>query len=552
MTMDPTFSAGVAALQAGRYADALALFAPLAERQPRGVDVLLGLASAQLGVGDARAALATALEVRTIAPHAPAALYVIGPAAALSDDEQRFRECLMHLRQLPPAAAADFGGFWTARLLEHGHVIAAERVQRQLVAVAPGDYRARVAHADTLLRLGEAEAAGAALAEALKLDQTRGDAHALLAQQCLQVGDLAASKRAALAALARNPRLVPAYAALADIEPAAIDDAMLSQLRTLAAESGRAVEDRAAAGLALAAALDAKGRHAHAFSCITAARDELRAADLQRGKPYRRDATAARLAAELRLFPRQLLAEPAPARERGRGLVFIVGMPRSGSTLVDQALAGHSQVASRGESMALSGVRARFDAEVGGGGADAAIQRHGDDWAALYHSGAPSAPTIVDKNLFNFWNLGLISRLFPAARIAIIRRDPVDVCFSIFRRAFIGEHAFANDIEDLAHYHRCFDRLADHWREALPDAVLEVRYETLVQDFEPGIRAILDHCRLPFEPSCVRFHETKRTVTTSSAAQVRQPLFTSGVGRWRAYAAQLQPLIEALDRYKLP
>jgi tetratricopeptide (TPR) repeat protein len=551
MTMDPTFSAGVAALQAGRYADALALFAPLAERQPRSVDVLLGLASAQLGAGDARAALATATHARTIAPHSSAALYVMGPAAALANHEQRFVECLTNLRQLPASQAADLGAFWTARLLEHGHVLAAERVQRQLVAMAPGDYGAYVAHADTLLRLGETDAAGAALAEAFKHDQARGEAHALLAQQRMQVGDLDAAKQAAYAAIARNPRLVPAYAALADIDPAAIDDAMVDQLGALAAEDDGMVENRAAASLALAAALDAKGRYAEAFACIAAARQRLRAADLQRGKAYRRDATAARLSAELRLFPRQLLADPAPAPERGRGLVFIVGMPRSGSTLVDQALAGHSHVASRGESMALNSVRARFDAEVAAG-ADAAVQRHGQHWEALYRSGAPSAQTIADKNLFNFWNVGLIARLFPAARITIMRRDPVDVCFSIFRHAFIGEHAFANDIEDLAHYHRCFDRLADHWRDALPHAVLEVRYETLVQDFESGIRAILEHCRLPFEPACVRFHETKRVVSTSSAAQVRQPLFTSGVGRWRAYAAHLQPLIEALERNKPP
>jgi hypothetical protein len=126
----------------------------------------------------------------------------------------------------------------------------------------------------------------------------------------------------------------------------------------------------------------------------------------------------------------------------------------------------------------------------------------------------------------------------------------VDVCFSIFKRAFIGEHAFANDIEDLAHYHRCFDRLADHWRTALPHTVLEVGYEALVQDFETGLRAILEHCGLPFEPACVRFHESRRAVSTSSAAQVRQPLFTAGIGRWRPYARQLQPLIEALERHK--
>jgi hypothetical protein len=286
---------------------------------------------------------------------------------------------------------------------------------------------------------------------------------------------------------------------------------------------------------------------------MTAAHRELGRAAAQRGRPYQRQQTAARLAAEMRMFSADVLRKAPPAPERGRGLLFIVSMPRSGSTLVDQALAGHSQVASRGESRALHIVRGLFDAQLTNhSDPDLLVQRFGAAWDDTYRAGAPAAQVVVDKNLFNFWNVGLIARLFPAARVVIVRRDPVDVCFSIFRRAFIGEHAFADDLEDLAHYHRCFDRLVDHWREALPGAVLEVSYEALVQDFETGVRAVLDHAGLPFEQACVRFHETKRPVSTASAAQVRQPLFTAGVGRWRAYAQQLQPLIEALRLHKQP
>ncbi len=550
MTEGPTFSAGVAALEAGRYVDALALFMPLAQRSPPSETVLLALASAQLGVGDAAAALRSAQAARAITQDKTSALYVLAPAAALAGNEALFRSCLDRLGELAASEIAALGAFWTTRLTEHGQLGAAADVQRRLVALLPQDYAVRIAYADTLLRIGESAAAGAALAAALQLDRSRSEAHALLAQQRLQSGDLDGAKKSALTAIAGDPHAVPAYAALAEIDPAAIDETMAERLSEVVRETRTSPENRAAAGMALAAALDASARYEDAFAAIVQARRELAHADAQRGRRYQRDLTTQKADAEMRLFSTAALAKPASDPARGGGLVFIVGMPRSGSTLVDQALASHSRVISRGESNALPSVRAEFDAELARRpDPDAATARHGERWDLLYRAGA-RAPLLVDKNLFNFWNVGLIARLFPAARVILVRRDPVDVCFSIFRRAFLGEHPFANDLEDLAHYHRCFDRLADHWLGAAPESVLEVSYEALVQDFETGVRVILAHCGLTFEAACLRFHENTRPVATSSAAQVRRPLFTAGVGRWRPYARQLQPLIAALEKYK--
>lgn len=549
MTAEMTFAAGVAALEAGRYADALAHFAPLAAQRPDDLNVLLALASAQLGAGDARAALQTANEARQKAPDA--AWHVLAPAAALANDDAVFRACLDQLGRTSMQNALALGAFWTARLIEHGHFEAAARVQGELAAVAQDNYDVRLTQADVTLRMGDTDTAHAALAEALNIDDTRAEAHALMAQLQLQMGDLDAARQSALAAIARNPHAVPAYAALADIDASALDDEALRRLRVITRQHPSTPENRAAAGMTLAAALDARGAHDDAFMAIVTARQELKHADFQRGKPYRREDTEARLAAELRLFPSELLSGPARDARLGAGLIFIVGMPRSGSTLVDQALASHSHVASRGESRAFQFVRAQFDAELKQSiTPDALIDKRRAQWDRLYRADAPAAATLVDKNLFNFWNVGLIARLFPAARVVLVRRDPIDVCFSIFKRAFIGDHSFANDLDDLAHYHRCFDRLADHWRTALPRSVLEVRYERLVQDFETGLRAILDHCALPFEAACLRFHETRRSVSTSSAAQVRQPIFTAGVGRSRPYAQHLKPLIAALERYR--
>jgi tetratricopeptide (TPR) repeat protein len=283
MTADQTLSAGVAALEQGRYADALAHFAPLAKQRPGDINVLLALASAQLGAGDAGAALITATDARAKAPNPIAALYVLAPAAALTDEEETFRACLTQLSNMAPKEALGLGAFWTARLIEHGHFVAAARVQRELVALAPENYDVRVGEADTLLRMGETDAAGAALGEALRLDAARGEAHALMAQQRLQAGDLDGAKQSALAAISRSPHAVPAYAALAELDPSALDDDMLSRLREVTREDRASPENRAAAGMALAAALDARGRRDDAFDAILEARHELARADVQRG-----------------------------------------------------------------------------------------------------------------------------------------------------------------------------------------------------------------------------------------------------------------------------
>jgi tetratricopeptide (TPR) repeat protein len=233
--------------------------------------------------------------------------------------------------------------------------------------------------------------------------------------------------------------------------------------------------------------------------------------------------------------------------------VFIVGMPRSGTTLVEQTLASHPAVFGGGERPEMSRMITRINAERAGGmtASDGmtgeALRRMGAEYVSALRALAPGAARITDKMPGNFQNLGLIRLILPNARIIHLVRDPVDTCLSCFSKLFAAEQAFSYDLAELGRYHRAYQRLMAYWRSVLAaEILLEVQYEALVEDFETQARLIVAHCGLEWNPACLEFHKTSRPVHTASMTQVRQPIYRSSVGRWRPDAALLQPLLEAL------
>jgi hypothetical protein len=235
---------------------------------------------------------------------------------------------------------------------------------------------------------------------------------------------------------------------------------------------------------------------------------------------------------------------------------FIVGMPRSGTTLVEQTLASHQAIFGAGERSELSQAIERLNGERFGAGpfpeavwtmTGEKFRKMGAEYVAALHPLAPNAARITDKMPGNFLYLGLIRLILPNARIIHVRRDPVDTCLSCFSKLFKGEQAFSYDLAELGRYHRSYQRLMAHWRSVLPeDAMLEVEYEALVRDFDTQARRIVAHCGLQWDPACLEFYKTSRPVHTASMVQVRQPIYHSSVGRWRPDPALLQPLLEAL------
>jgi tetratricopeptide (TPR) repeat protein len=235
--------------------------------------------------------------------------------------------------------------------------------------------------------------------------------------------------------------------------------------------------------------------------------------------------------------------------------VFIVGMIRSGSTLVEQVLGSHPRVFAAGERKDFANALKTLGADDTGATKAAAgwllngenLRGLGTTYLTGLTAGTPAADKIVDKMPANFRFLGLIHLALPNARVIHTCRDPIDTCLSCFSTLFSDEQPFTYDLGELGRYYRAYQRLMEHWRHALPEGVmLEVKYEELVTDFERQARRIVAHCGLEWDDRCLSFYETRRPVKTASVVQVRQPIYRSSVGRWRPDSDLLRPLLEAL------
>ena len=232
-----------------------------------------------------------------------------------------------------------------------------------------------------------------------------------------------------------------------------------------------------------------------------------------------------------------------------RAPIFIVGLPRSGSTLIEQILASHPEVEGTMELQNVPSIVRDLDLKPPSGYPESVTMldhsvlaalgaRYLDETAALH----PERPYFTDKLPNNFLHVGLIAAMLPNAILVDARRHPMDACFSAYKQHFAEGQTFTYDLEDLGRYYRGYLALMRHWRAVLPGRVHTVHYEAVVASPETEIRSLLSHCGLSFDERCLRFHETKRSVRTASAEQVRQPLYATGVGYWRHFEAELAPL----------
>jgi hypothetical protein len=304
-------------------------------------------------------------------------------------------------------------------------------------------------------------------------------------------------------------------------------------------------------------------RHALAKELEDLGRFDESFAHLEAGKVRQRAALRYDVAGDLRLFEavmRQFpaITEPPAIDQRlGEEAIFVVGLPRTGTTLVERILSTHPDVASAGESQNFGVLLKRATGSRSPRVLDEDTIARADtvDFAALGREylkrTKPDAvkPRFVDKMPLNYFYLGHIARALPAARFVVLRRDPRDTGLSLFRQLFatrFSYYGFALDLRDIARYYAAFDRLVRHWRTVLPGRVLELQYEALVREPTEESGRLLAHCRLPWDPAVVEFQHNPAAVATASAVQVRQPLNAASVGRWRRYESQLAPMIETL------
>ena len=353
-------------------------------------------------------------------------------------------------------------------------------------------------------------------------------------------------------ALALKPDYAQAHFNRADIKTFSRADPSLHDLENLAARAGDLPAKQAPyVHYALAKALEDIADYAASFEQI------VKGSALRRGQiVYDEVGTRA-------FFHRLAAAFDAEAIDRlqGRGCasslpIFIAGMPRSGTTLIEQILSGHPLVHAAGELTVLDAVAAdafRADGAHPGypeclrGIDDDTLARLGDAYIGRLPKRSDLKARVTDKLPGNFINIGLIHLALPNARIIHVVRDAADTCMSCFSKLFREGQEFSYDLAELGRYYRYYSQLMDHWRSVLPQgAMLEVRYEDVVDDLEGQSRRITDYCGLPWDDRCLSFHETERAVGTASALQVRRPIYRSSLQRWRRFAAYLEPLLREL------
>jgi tetratricopeptide (TPR) repeat protein len=273
------------------------------------------------------------------------------------------------------------------------------------------------------------------------------------------------------------------------------------------------------------------------------------------GINYNPEATSQWMASVANVFTPVLLERLGGQGAASTLPVFVVGMPRSGTTLVEQILASHPEIHGAGE---LAHIQSLVSALGDFPGAmdrltAAQLRQCGETYLAAVSPLARGKKHVVDKMPVNFVYAGLIRLILPGAKIIHSRRDPVDTCLSCYSKLFTAEQSFSYDMAELGSFHRDYRKLMAHWRETLPaEQFLEVDYEAVVEDVEQQARRMLDFIGVPWDPACLQFHRNKRAVKTASVNQVRQPLYRSSAGRWRQHEAQLGPLLQALERDESP
>jgi tetratricopeptide (TPR) repeat protein len=469
--------------------------------------------------------------------------------------------------------------------MESGNLEAAAAALGRAAALAPQAPEPRYFLGLALARLGRPEAALEALGAALALKADLRPALRALSDLLQSLGRKAEATAAIRRLLALDPGDVTGLYQLARHDRAALTAADKARLEA-AAEGGTAPASTAC--LALAEIHDAEGDADKAFLYLKRGNDMVHRAlarndgrapaapALGQGPAPRRMAPQQALAdmgqrssfAQL-VFNEAFLAQHAGLGHASSLPIFILGMPRSGSTLIEQILASHPQVHGAGELDAAekSLVEMRWPYEgylqQGPESLPQAMARFsppprpahryfrelGAGYVKALRAHSARARRITDKMPINYLYIGMIHLCLPKAVILHSVRDPLDTCLSCYWRPFTSGYETSYDLTLLGQHYRLYRQVMAHWDRLLPGRVIDVVYERLVADPEAEIRRLLAACGLPWDDACLSFHETRRPVGTASASQVREPIFTRGVGRWRRYEAHLGPLIEALGPY---
>ncbi|MFI4934383.1 MAG: sulfotransferase [Caulobacterales bacterium] len=457
-------------------------------------------------------------------------------------------------RKAERLAPADFRAPYSLAVIDiqRQRLASAHRRLKGVVALKPDLFTAWHNLGSLNQELGLWDEAVHAYAQALALNADAAETRQALAAALATLGriDEAVDQHRILAAdPARRWRSLTRIAIL---KPQAISEAELGDIQRGAADPQLDAETRAGLDFALGEALERRGLDEGAFTAF-AEGNRLKFEVLANGPAATRPAAVRQAHVAAADHVRRFFTPGVIAANTGRGSpsaapIFIVGMPRSGSTLVEQILASHPGVVGLDETAALSRLlNGRYPEAID----PAWLRRLAAAYLeAMRGQGWTGAPRFVDKTLENYLHVGLISLMFPRAAILHTVRDPVDTCLACYRQLFaVGAETFY-DLAQIGAEYVTYRQVMDHWREVLPGRIAEVSYEALLAAPEAQTRwLVTEACGLPWDPACLRFFETNRPVKTASAAQVRQPIYDTARQRWLRYERHLAPLLEALGPY---
>ncbi|HEY1737038.1 MAG TPA: sulfotransferase [Methylovirgula sp.] len=467
-------------------------------------------------------------------------------AGRAPDAERAYRRVL----GLNPLHAESFDGLGQIAA-RAGRFTAAVEMFGKAIAIKPGVGGFHLNLGNALKELGRIDDAITAYEKAIALKPDLAEAYGNLGSLYISQGRGDDACRAYEQAIERRPERGAYYRLRAFIKPIHPSDPLFVRMEKLAETMATLSEtDQMELHFALAAAHGDSGDYARSSPHFLAGNR------MKRRRVRYDEAKALAWTARIEeIFSRDFLAERADFGLATQRPIFVVGMPRSGSTLIEQILASHPDVYGAGELQILphllrhvSAARHAIFPEFTAALTASDVNHLAEQYLTILGAEAGSASRIVDKHLENFNALGLISLMLPRAKIIHIQRDPIATCLSAFAKLFNGNHLpYTYDLGELGRFYRAYERLMIHWRDVLPKGMmLEIRYEDLVGDFDRHARAIIAHCGLDWDDRCERFHETERVVKTASALQVRQPLYDTAVAKWHEYEDLVEQLTAAL------
>jgi tetratricopeptide (TPR) repeat protein len=472
----------------------------------------------------------------------------IGIERGVFDDAELLLDALLQLAPDYQAARHDY-----ARALVERHKYQRAREELEtLLKIDPNNRHYRTLYATTHVGLGEHEKAITLYRDLLVDAPQAAELHLSVAHSLKTLGRSDESIDAYRAAAAARPNFGDAYWSLANLKTYRFTDGEISRMRAAESSPATAPVDRYHLCFALGKAFEDLGDFQESYRCYE------RGNALKRSESrYRPEVIETNTRKQIEICTREFFSSRDGRGDQRADPIFIVGLPRSGSTLLEQILASHSRVEGTQELADIPRIVLDLQGRdpdlqnprYPGVMADMSSQdflRLGEKYlndTRVYRTGKPH---FIDKMPNNFRHVGLIHLMLPNAKIIDARREPMACCFSNLKQLFAAGQEFTYSIPDIARYYRTYLELMRHWNDVLPGRILRVQHEEVVGDLEGSVRRILEYCELEFEPACVEFYKTERSVRTASSEQVRQPIFRTALDQWRNYEPWLGPLKDAL------